>query len=312
MLNLIKSATTYRAELPSSEVLREAVMEHLFHDIETHQTRSIGFYRIAETGEVVSDFEGGYAFGFRIDEKVIPSSAVKTQVDKEISDITQTQGYVPGRKQRTEITHMVRDRLAANALARTTVVTAFYVPEKELLIIPTINRKVADLITGRLVRVFGSLKATTLYVREASQGLTNRLAQYLEGNEEAWSRFEPAGKLHLRKSTSNVRIDMDYVDKAAEAIREGLSNAMQVESIQLFGLEVTPEYHVEFVLGRDLRLRGLSYVPLERKEDAPEEDKWYDAAADQTALVTIVVDLLLEMFGKQMTDFTFYSGDEEE
>lgn len=87
-MKLIKSAVTYKAEIPTDKAALIAhLAEQQFTECGELQLRSVGFVPVTDGGDLVEAFAGGLAFRVRVDDKIIPSSAVKSAVEKQVQKI---------------------------------------------------------------------------------------------------------------------------------------------------------------------------------------------------------------------------------
>lgn len=290
-MKLIKSAIVYRCVMPDAATLETHLGERKFEELAPSDYSGSGFVPPTINGTLVETFEGGYAFAVRYDEKIIPASVTSAESKKRIAELEEQQDRRLGRKERNEIREETFHTLKLKALTRTSVVTCFYIPEHELLIVPTTSRVMADVTTGSLLKVMGSLKATTIYVSEAKNGLTTRLAAYLEGDSGAFDEFSVGRRCKL-KASEGEKFSFDLSGKLNSA-REGLREAIAVHGAKVTEIALIAD-ELEFRLSDTFQIKGVTFpfaeIPAEGYEDAIAEFK--HEAAVQTTLFAAVVNNL--------------------
>lgn len=295
-MKLIKSAIVYRCAMPDAATLEGHLAEQVFKELTPSDYSGAGFTNPTINTTLVETFEGGYAFAVRYDEKIIPASVTNAETKKRIAEIEEQQDRRLGRKERNEIREDTFHTLKLKALTRTSSVICFYIPAHELLIVPTTSRMLADVVTGSLVKVMGALKATTIYVSEAKNGLTTRLTAYLQGDASAFDEFSVGRRCKLQ-GLEGEKFSFDLFGKlnsATEGLREAIiGHGAKVTEIALIADEV------EFRLSDSFQIKGINFpfaeAPAEGYEDAIAEFK--HEAAVQTTLFAAVVNNLCDLLG---------------
>lgn len=297
-MKLIKAATVYRCVMPDAATLETHLSELAFAELSPSDYAGAGFVAPTINGTLVESFEGGYAFAVRYDEKIIPASVTNAEAKKRIAEIEEQQDRRLGKKERNEIREETFHTLKLKALTRSNTVKCFYVPASQLLIVPTSSRAMADVITGSLVKVMGSLKATTIYVSEAKNGLTTRLTAYLDGDNGAFDEFSVGRQCKL-KAHEGEKFSFDLsenLSSATEGLREAIGiHGAKVKEIALIADELT------FRLTDDFQIKGVAFpaaeVPADGYEDAVAEFK--HEASVQTTMFASVVSNLCDMLDYQ-------------
>lgn len=292
-MKLIKSASVYQAHLPQSiNALEEHLSAKPFVELGTSDFAGAGFVPPVEvSGELVMPFEGGYAFAVRYDEKIVPASVTTAEAKKAIAAEEEECGFRLGKKRRQEIRESTFQNLVARALTRTKVVQCYFVPTSNLLIVPTTSKKLADTITGELVRVMGSLKATTIYVSEAKASLTTRLSSYLDEvndrEDPPFGSFKVGSKCKLR-SADGRRFSFDLgadLTEARDGINEAVRVGSQIEEIELLDGDLA------FRLTADFKLKGIDLGTEPSKADEFDDalEHWKHEAGIQVDAVHRIV-----------------------
>lgn len=301
MKTLIKAAMLYRAALPDADLVAGHLQEKAFGEIQSLELAHLGFVPVPETGEMVSKFEGGFAFALRRDQKVIPASAVKAETQKLADAYLQAHGHKPGRKARQELKEQAFDSLVPRALVNSQVFTAFYHVADQLLIVATSSKSVADLITGMLIQAIGSVEFSTIHVSEVKHGLTTRLKNWLgqtEFDDDAFGDFQPVDQVQLVRRLDGrkeaVAVSMSDLQAAESALTEAMDAKFGVASIRFFAESLT------FTLTDEFRLRSLAF------EIPPDEDfsgtAWQHEAGIEVLMVARVVRQLVELLSYKAPD----------
>ena len=285
-MKLIKAAIVYKATIPTdTAALHAHLAEKPFTECLQMQLRSVGFVPVTEdTQRLVSEFPGGLAFRVRIDEKVIPASAVKTEVEKRIK----ATGAKAGKKMRSIIKEEVMRDLCARALVKTTAsVTCFYDIASGYLIIPTTSQKIADVCVTMLIEAVGSVKTETVHVSEVKHGLTTRLTNWLAGTDDAFGKFAPCDEVALATEGRKITVKMSILDQAREGLNEALGRSFQVTSIGFWADGMA------FRLTSDFHFKSISFVEHEIADG--EDNPWAAEAALQVKKVSGVIADLVEL-----------------
>lgn len=291
-MQLIKAATVYRAYMPQApETLEEHLEAKPFVELSASDFSGAGFVPPVEgDARLVVTFEGGYAFALRYDEKIVPASVTTAEAKKAIEAEEETLGFRLGKKRRQEIRENTFRNLLVRALTRTKVVQCYFVPTENLLIVPTTSKKLADIVTSELVRVMGSLKATTIYVSEAKGNLTTRLLNYLSGDyedEHPFGNLEVGSRCKLR-SPDKRRFAFDLSEDLIEA-REGIEEAARVQG-QIEEIELL-DAGLSFRFTSDFKFKGIDFgtEPAKAGDFDSAFDLWKHEAGIQVQATTRVV-----------------------
>lgn len=300
-MKLIKSATLYKMDLPAADLVAQHLEERRFTEMTSLEMTHHGFAPIEETGELLTVFPGGFAFGFRIDAKLLPSSVVSTEVKARVERIEQEQGYKPGKKQRREIREQVIDDLLPKALVKTTNLTIFYDTEHQILVVPTTSMTTADTVTGAMIHAIGSIKTSTIHVSDAKHGLTTRLRSYIAGQDhDAFGEFKPDDKVVLKGEAGSVSVTASDLDTVSEGIVEALGAGLTVDAIRLYHGRDDDAVGLSFVLGQDFRIRSIDFgakPDTEGTEAMTNAEKWQHEASVQMLQLIKAVTHLCDLLG---------------
>lgn len=276
----MKSAIVYKAELPEFDILSKHLGEMPLIEIADNEMIRYGFVANERTAELVTPLVAGqgYTFSFQIDEKQIPASTVKRELDKRCKAIEDGQGRKVFRKERSILKDDVLMEFCERALVKSTVVTAYYSADDKLLFIDG-STKNADRVIHALVLCVGSIKTETIHISDLKHGLSTRMTQWLEDEEsESFGMLKPMDYCRLvrQRDESAVEkiqhtgVDLRSIDTELLAqIGEGFKvdrAGFCLESLVCF--QLTEKFHFK-------KIDTMSY---EQPEPENEEDDGYDPA----------------------------------
>lgn len=294
-MKLIKAAITYKATIPTAVgALTKHLEENKFAECTELQVRSVGFVPPCEDDEsLVQAFPGGLAFAVRIDEKIIPASTVKAEVEKRAASIKADAGRKPGKHERSEIREAVMTDLCRRALVKTKAkVTCFYDEQSGYLIVPTSSKAISDICTSLLVQAVGSVKTETINVSDVKHGLTTRLKLWLDDGSAAFGDFDPCDSVTMATTGKKITVKMESLDLATRGLQEAITAGFSVTSIGFHYIGM------DFRLTDDFHMKGISFadssIPQGDEED-PAEDPWATAAAMQVSAVSSAINVLAEL-----------------
>jgi recombination associated protein RdgC len=292
-LKFIKQVSPYKVVLPAMEAMAEHLQTLPHTDLTPAMASGSGFVKMEVSGDYVAPFHGGYAFALRYDEKVVPGSVVKDELAKWVERFKEREGYTPGRKEQRGMREQVVASLNAVALVRSKTVVCYYRPAEQLLIVPTISRKLKDTIMGQLVRAVESMKSTTIHVSTAKGSLTARLVSHMADTSEAFENFDVGDRVVIVGPNGKSSFDMTDLTDAADGINEAFTAGGQVSEIGLLFSGV------DFRLTQDFLLKGVVFTDDGQEQLDLEEDhaaQFEHEAGVQTLLVSRIVTALCEMF----------------
>lgn len=295
MKQLIKAAIVYKATIPTdATTLHNHLASESFTDLLALEIKKAGFVPPTDSCRLVAEFPGGLAFRVRLDEKIIPASALQKETNRLADEIQKEYGRKPGKKHRAELKEQARVNLAARAFARTSAITCFYDIESGFLIVPTTSQKLADTATSLLVHAVGSVKTETINVSGVKHGLTMRLKTWLQsGGDEGFGRFQPRAEVALAQEDRRITVKMGSLEGAREGLEDALSKAFQVTSLGL-----TLDDETEFRLTENFRLKRIQFV----HETTTEDDVFATEAMLEVRAVVAVVTELCTMLAYQEPD----------
>lgn len=297
-MSLIRNAIVFSAELPTSVgAIDQHLSEASFVEPTPSQPASSGFVSMPEwEGAFAIPFHGGLAFAFRTDTKVIPSSAVKAEIETRVKWIEDHEARKPGRKERRGIKDDVMHNLCLKALARTQITICYYDQARKFLFIPTTSVSTSDRIVTALIRAIGSVKTSTIHVDNVRRGLTTCLKAWLDGDDEVFGEFEVGGEVTLISfDKRKLTVKSDRIDSNSDGLKEAIARRMDVTQISLM------HGACSFKLTDSFRLKGIKVVE-DMNADADTEIDWKYMASFELLNISKVMEALCAMFSYKNDD----------
>ena len=296
-MQIIKNAIVYKASLPAIEAMAAHAAEVPFTPVPETMVNSYGFTPVVQTGELVTPIEGGYAMSVRYDEKILPQSVVKKLIAERAAAAEEESGVQLDKEAYGALKEKVMAELISKALVKTSVVTLFYHPETRLLIVPTTSKHMAGVAIALLIKACGAVETTTIHVSDLKGGLTTRLTNYVEGDEQAFDGFKVGDSCLLKLKSQKASFDLDNLDTARQGIREALGAGMSCERMEL------EHGTMSFKLTKDFQLRGIDFFgELTEAEEQEREDYdfamlWRCEASIQLLQLVAAINAMCQLFG---------------
>lgn len=292
MKSTIRSASIYRAHiLQDEEAFRQALSELRFGELSPSQSGGHGF--VATDGEFLRTFHGGYGFTVRFDEKVVPPSALRAELERLVKNVEDQTGRKPGRKERKGIKDEARLNLTLKALARTVHVNCYYHVEQKLLIVASTSQKLCDMTVSLLVNALETMKTSTIHVSVRSS-LSERLKKWLDasGDSDAFGDLEPTGRANLVSDEGrNISVKSGDLMVNLDALKEAVAKGYEVKSLSL------RHGGLEFLLTDKFKFGALHNTDLGDSESGEDEDYWAAGAYIEVTALVNAVNALCGMFG---------------
>ena len=117
---------------------------------------------MGEDGKMLTHSAMGFsAFAMCIEEKILPASVIKDEVNKKVRKIEQEQGQRVSSSEKKAFKEDVVAELLPSAFTRKKVSRAFVSPSKGLLVVEASSFKTAEMLTSMLRECLGSLPIVT-------------------------------------------------------------------------------------------------------------------------------------------------------
>lgn len=295
-MKIITNAIVFAAELPSIDLMAGHLAEVPFEPVgEVFRSRA-GFIANSITGELVTPIEGGFSFTVRSDEKILPKASVNQAVGEAVKARAEELERDLDDDEIGAITEATITRLIANALVKTTIVHCFYSIDDQFLIIPTTGKPLAQTVMGLLIKATGSVKTATIHVDNIKGGLTTRLRNFLDGDEEAFEGFKLGDTCNMKHKSDKANFNMADLTQAKQGLIEALDGDMEVELMELV------HGSMSFKLTNDFKLRAIHFFGELTEDEEEQRDGidsaflWRLEAATQLLQLVATIKSLCELF----------------
>ena len=296
---MFKNLMVYRlaADWSASVAQIEAALDAArFTECGLTQPRAIGWVspRGEEHGTLIEAIAGQWLLQLMVEQKVVPGSVVKRQVDVLATQVEKQTGRKPGKKQRNELKDQALLDLLPMAFTKRAAVKVWIAPAERLLVLDAGSASRADEVLTALTQALPGLSATLVNTAESPAAA---MAEWLVSGEA------PAG----------FTIDRDCELKAADGEKPVVRyarHALDIAEIrahiqagkQPTRLALTWQGRVSFMLTEGLQIKKVSFLDGVFEGRSAKSDEGFDAdAAIATGeLAPLIGDLLDALGGEQV------------
>jgi recombination associated protein RdgC len=234
-----------------------------------------------EDAELVYGANGYLLFCFSIQEKILPATVIREQVQEKVEEIQERDDRKVGRNEKISIKEEVIFTLLPKAFTRTKRVYAYVDTKAHLLIIDAASPATLDLVTSSLRECFGSLPLEPWFSAE----LSGRLTQLVKGEmpQDPFVINDACVLQNARLTGNTVRCQQQ--DLSTPAVLEFLRQGHQVQE-----LAMTWQERFSFVLtaGGLIKRCRFHEVVKEMATDIHAEDETQRHVADFVIMSDLV------------------------
>ncbi|RUR31784.1 recombination-associated protein RdgC [Vreelandella nanhaiensis] len=256
-----------------STMLADALETHAAKPLGTADARRLGWTAPAGRlggGQLLHEIQGHRLLSVLRQERLLPASVVKEEVDEQVADIEAREGRKVTRKEKTALKEQITEELLPRAFVRSQKIDLWWDTRRHLIGINASSRTRAEDVLDLLRETLGSLKATplssqTLPIRAMTTWLgdpASRPADLQLGDQVELKAKGDDGVLRARQ----VDLDSDEIQQLLESGRQASKLAMSLEG------------RLSFVLHDDLALKSLRFGDA-LIEEADHADDGDDALA---------------------------------
>ena len=296
---MFKNLLLYRLGLDWSatvQQIEDALAAVRFVECGLTQARSSGWVPPGgeEHGALIEAVNGQWLMQLMVEQKVVPGSVVKRQVDALALQVEKQTGRKPGKKQRNELKDQALLDLLPMAFTKRSAVKVWVAPAERLLVIDASSASRADEVLTALTQALPGLSATLVNTAVSPAAC---MAEWLVSGDA------PAG----------FSIDRDCELKAADGekpvvryARHALDIAEIREHIvggkQPTRLALTWQGRVSFMLTEGLQIKRVSFLDgvFEAGPTKKAESFDADAAIATGELAPLIGDLIDALGGEQV------------
>ena len=237
--------------------------------------------------------EGRFLLCAKREERILPASVVREEVEEKAARIGREEGRSVGRKERERIRDEVMQSLLPRAFTRSGKVYAYVDPGARWLVVDTASRKRAEELTVLLRKSLGTLPVVPPQTVQAPAAVMTHWLM-----ESPPEEFQPLDTFELREEGDTgavIRGRRQAVD--ADEILMHLRAGKRVGNLALqFGERLTA------VVGEDLSVKRLRFLEgvMEEAGATENEDKQARMDADFVLMVgelDVFLNRLMQTFG---------------
>ncbi|NVF14660.1 recombination-associated protein RdgC [Vreelandella maris] len=257
----------------SSDALASALQEHAAKPLGNADARRLGWTAPAGrmgSGQLVHEIQSHRLLSALRQERLLPASVVKEEVDELVADIEASESRKVTRKEKTAFKEQVTEDLLPRAFVRSQKIDLWWDTKGQMIGINASSRTRAEDILDLLRETLGSLKVTPL----SSQTLPIRaMTTWLGDVASRPADLQLGDQVELKAKGDDGVLRARQVDLDSDEIQQLLESGRQASK-----LAVSLEGRLSFVLHDDLALKSLRFGDA-LIEEADHADDGDDALA---------------------------------
>jgi len=221
-------------------------------------------------GQLVHEIQGHRLLSALRQERLLPASVVKEEVEEQVADIEAREGRKVTRKEKTAIKEQVTEDLLPRAFVRSQKIDLWWDTERQLIGVNAGSRSRAEDVLDLLRETLGSLKATPM----SSQTLPIRaMTTWLGDPASRPADLQLGDTVELKAKGDDGVVRGRQVDLDSDEMQQLLESGRQASKLAL-----SIEGQLSFVLHDDLALKSLRFGDA-LIEEADHADDGDDALA---------------------------------
>lgn len=296
---MFKNLSLFRLPTPwgmTLEKLEEQLSRNLFARCPSNQPQSAGWTPPrGENMPLVHSVGGQWIIVLCTEERLLPASVIRDEVDERSKAMEAQQGYAPGRKQLRELKERVVEELMPRAFTRRHKTYAWIDPKAGWLIVDAPGGAKSDAVVENLRRSLDELPLALLHTEVSPQ---SAMADWLTSGDA------PAGFTIDRdcelKAVGEEKAAVRYVRHPLEGaeVKAHLASGKLPTRIAL-----TWDDRISFVLTEKLEIRSLAYLDLLKDSMDEQADDQFDAdIALMTGELSRFLPDLISALGGEITE----------
>ena len=242
----------------------------------SHQPLSRGWVSPRKDGALIYSNNHQWLIALAVEQRLLPSSVINETAQERAEQITDQQGYAPGRKQMKEIKERVTEELMPRAFTKKRKTFVWIDPQNGWFIVDAGSPGKAEEVIEHLRHCLDEFPLKPLHTQLSPQ---SAMADWLAGGEA------PAGLTVDRdcelKSVAEEKAAVRYVRHPLEG--EGIGE--QIKAHLVAGklptrLALTWDERISFVLTEKLEIKRLAFLDMLKEaaeKNAEHADEQFDA-----------------------------------
>ncbi|MCF7822387.1 MAG: recombination-associated protein RdgC [Mariprofundaceae bacterium] len=201
---------------------------------------------------LVHETDGKLMICLRREDKVLPASLVREQVEEKAFKIEQEAGRPVGRKERADIRDQLMQELLPRALVKSSFTYAYIDPKNSWLIVNAASARKAEELIALLRKTLGMLNVV---LPQTNISPESAMTQWLLSAESLPQGFDVEDEVELRATGESISvIRCKHVDLASNEIRGHVASGKRVHRMAM-----NWQGRLSFVLYDDLSIRRIRY-----------------------------------------------------
>lgn len=162
-------------------------------------------------------------------EKILPSSVIKEQLEEKILALSEAESRSVGRQERQTMKDELIFSLLPKAFTRSTLDFAYIAPQEKLIVVNSSSAKRAEDLLSKLREALGSLRCIPMIAKHVP---TQTMTQWMQTGETP-HQFELGEECELQGGKDGRVIRCKKQDLTADEIRNHITSGMFVSKIAL-------------------------------------------------------------------------------
>ncbi|MBS3670163.1 recombination-associated protein RdgC [Vreelandella boliviensis] len=263
----------HEQQLLSPEQMAVILDEHRAKPLGNADARRLGWAAPAGRlggGQLIHEIQGHRLISALRQERMLPASVIKEEVDEQLAEIVATEGRKVTRKEKTALKEQVTEALLPRAFVRSQKIDLWWDTERQLIGVNTSSRARAEDVLDLLRESLGSLKVTPL----STQTLPIRaMTTWLKDAGSRPADFQLGDNFELKAKGDDGVVRARQVDLDSDEMQQLLESGRQASKLAL-----SIEGQLSFILHDDLALKSIRFGDA-LIEEADHADDGDDALA---------------------------------
>lgn len=272
------------------DALIDALDAQRFRPLSASEAKRNGWVAPAGRGSerLVHEIQGHRLMRLAEQQRVLPASVIKEELEERCADLEAKQGFPPRRREKQALKDAIVEELLPQAFARTTVTDLWWDTQHRLIGVSCASSKRAESVLDALRQTLGSLKVTPLAVR---QPIARTMTTWLQDATSRPPMLTLGDQIELRGSDDGV-LRARAMDLEGEEIQTALAAGRQASKLALH-----IEEQVSLTLQEDLALKSLRF-PDALVDEANDTDDGGDPSLKLDTEFALMTHVLAEVIAR--------------
>lgn len=263
----------HEQQLLSPEQMAVVLDEHRTKPLGNADARRIGWTAPAGRlggGQLLHEIQGHRLITALRQERMLPASVIKEEVDEQVAEIEATEGRKVTRKEKTALKEQATEALLPRAFVRSQRIDLWWDTERQLIGVNVSSRTRAEDVLDLLRETLGSLKVTPL----STQTLPIRaMTTWVDDTASRPADLQLGDNVELKAKGDDGVVRARQVDLDSDEMQQLLESGRQASKLAL-----SIEGQLSFILHDDLALKSIRFGDA-LIEEADHTDDGDDALA---------------------------------